>query len=69
MGNIGAHYRDWRYIGPGKQNANFPLTGPHIGYGFNVQLYYTDKDSVLQTARDAVSTGCASRCHGRTSRV
>jgi polysaccharide biosynthesis protein PslG len=53
MGNIGAHYRDWRYIGQGKVNDNFPLKGPHIGYGFNVQLYYTDKDRVLQTARDA----------------
>ena len=53
MGNIGAHYRDWRYIGPGKQNANFPLKSQHIGYGFNVQLYYTDKDRVLQTSRDA----------------
>lgn len=53
MGNIGAHYRDWRYIGPGKQNANFPLKGPHVGHGFNVQLYYTDKDRVHQTARSA----------------
>src|SRR4051812_18923983 len=53
MGNNGAHYRDWRYIGPGKQNADFPLKGPHIGYGFNVQLYYTDKDRVQQKAREA----------------
>ena len=53
MGNIGAHYRDWRYIGAGKMNSDFPLKGPHIGYGFNVQMYYTDKDRVLQTARDA----------------
>ncbi len=53
MGNIGAHYRDWRYMSPGKMNDNFPLKSQHIGYGFNVQLYYTDKDKVLQTARDA----------------
>lgn len=53
MGNIGAHYRDWRYIGPGKQNDNFPLKGPHVGFGFNVQLYYTDKDKVQQKAREA----------------
>src|SRR5436190_20289497 len=53
MGNIGAHYRDWRYIGPGKMNQDFPLKSPHIGYGFNVQLYYTDRAKVLQTARDA----------------
>jgi hypothetical protein len=53
MGNIGAHYRDWRYIGPGKMNSDFPLKSAHIGYGFNVQLYYTDKNKVHQTARDA----------------
>jgi hypothetical protein len=53
MGNIGAHYRDWRYISQGRLNADFPLKGPHIGYGFDVQLYYTDKDKVHQTARDA----------------
>lgn len=53
MGNIGAHYRDWRYIGPGKMNENFPLKSPHIGYGFNVQLYYVDKDRVHQKAREA----------------
>ncbi len=52
-GNIGAHYRDWRYMGPGKMNPEFPLKSPHIGYGFNVQLYYTDKDKVLQIARNA----------------
>jgi hypothetical protein len=53
MGNIGAHYRDWRYISKGKLNANFPLKGPHVGYGFNVQLYYTDKDRVHTMAREA----------------
>jgi len=53
MGNIGAHYRDWRYIGPGKMNPDFPLKSPHIGYGFNAQLYYTDKDRVHEKAREA----------------
>ena len=53
MGNIGAHYRDWRYIGPGKMNANFPLSAKRLGYGFNVQLYYTEKDRVHSVARDA----------------
>jgi hypothetical protein len=53
FGNIGAHYRDWRYLSAGKLNDNFPLKGQHIGYGFNVQLYYTDKDRVHQTSRDA----------------
>lgn len=53
MGNIGAHYRDWRYMGPGRQNANFPLKGPHIGYGFNVQLYYTNRDTVYQKVKEA----------------
>ena len=53
MGNIGAHYRDWRYIGPGRANGNNFLKGPHVGYGFNVQLYYTDKERVNQKAREA----------------
>jgi hypothetical protein len=53
MGNIGAHYRDWRYIHPGKANGSSFLEGPHVGYGFNVQLYYTDKERVNQKARDA----------------
>ncbi|HUP27724.1 MAG TPA: hypothetical protein VM409_04755 [Chloroflexia bacterium] len=53
MGNIGAHYKDWRYLSPGKLNADFPLKAPHIGYGFNAQLYYTDKDRVQQKAREA----------------
>ncbi len=56
MGNIGAHYRDWRYLGPGRVNGTtqpFPLKGPHIGYGFNVQLYYQDKDRVHQKVREA----------------
>lgn len=53
FGNIGAHYRDWRYLSAGKLNSNFPLQGPHVGYGFNVQLYYTDKDKVNQKAREA----------------
>lgn len=53
MGNIGAHYRDWRYTSAGKMNANFPLQGPHIGYGFDVQLYYTDQQRVNQIARAA----------------
>jgi polysaccharide biosynthesis protein PslG len=53
MGNIGAHYRDWRYIGPGKMNPDFPLKAKRLGYGFNVQLYYTEKDRVHTMARDA----------------
>ncbi|MFL5732815.1 MAG: hypothetical protein ACJ78Q_06405 [Chloroflexia bacterium] len=53
MGNIGAHYHDWRYIGPGKMNADFPLKSQHMGYGFNVQLYYQDKDKVNLKAREA----------------
>ncbi len=57
MGNIGAHYRDWRYIGTGKVDSAskgaFPLQSPHIGYGFNAQMYYVDKDKVHKTARDA----------------
>ena len=51
MGNVGLHYRDWRYIGAGLTAA--PLSGPHIGYGFCVDLYYTDKDRVLRLAKDA----------------
>jgi hypothetical protein len=53
MGNIGAHYRDWRYLSPGKMNPDFPLKRKHIDYGFNVQLYYTDKDRVHQKSREA----------------
>ncbi|HET9496427.1 MAG TPA: cellulase family glycosylhydrolase [Chloroflexia bacterium] len=53
MGNIGAHYRDWRYLSAGKLNANFPLKGEHPGYGFNVQLFYTDKDRVLAKVKEA----------------
>ena len=53
MGNIGAHYRDWRYLSGGKLNSNFPLKGDHPGYGFNVQLFYTDKDRVLEKAKEA----------------
>jgi hypothetical protein len=51
MGNVGAHYRDWRYIGPGA--VGNPLTGPHVGYGFGVELYYTNKDAVLQKVKEA----------------
>ncbi|MGI8587181.1 MAG: cellulase family glycosylhydrolase [Chloroflexia bacterium] len=52
VGNIGAHYRDWRYGGPGRVGA-FPLKGPQPGYGFNVWLYDTDGPRVLQVAKDA----------------
>src|SRR5262249_45261380 len=31
MGNIGLHYRDWRYLSAGKLNADFPLKGPRAG--------------------------------------
>ena len=53
MGNIGLHYKDWRYIGPGRMNANFPLKGPRAGAAFNVQLFYSDKQRVLQTSLQA----------------
>jgi polysaccharide biosynthesis protein PslG len=52
MGNIGAHYRDWRYGGPGRMGA-FPLAGPHPGYGFNVWLFDVDANRVLQSAKAA----------------
>ncbi|MDQ3707619.1 MAG: glycoside hydrolase family 5 protein [Chloroflexota bacterium] len=52
FGNIGAHYRDWRYLSAGKLNESF-LKGQRLGYGFNVQLYYTDKDRVHQVSREA----------------
>ncbi|HMA35256.1 MAG TPA: cellulase family glycosylhydrolase [Chloroflexia bacterium] len=52
MGNIGLHYRDWRYGGPGKVGS-FPLSGPHPGYGFNVWLFDTDANRVLQVAKAA----------------
>jgi hypothetical protein len=52
MGNIGLHYRDWRYGGPGRV-GNFPLSGPHPGYGFNVWLFDVDGNRVLQTAKNA----------------
>jgi hypothetical protein len=56
MGNIGLHYKDWRYISSGRVNgttATYPLSGPHPGYGFNVQLFYTDKDKVLAKVKEA----------------
>jgi hypothetical protein len=53
MGNIGLHYRDWRYLSAGKLNVNFPLKGPRAGAGFNVQLFYTDKQRVLETSLQA----------------
>ncbi len=53
MGNIGLHYRDWRYLSAGKLNSNFPLKGPHAGAGFNVQLFYTDRQKVLDTSLQA----------------
>jgi hypothetical protein len=53
MGNIGLHYKDWRYISPGRMNANFPLKGPRAGTAFNVQLFYTDKDRVIQSSLQA----------------
>ena len=52
MGNIGAHYRDWRYGGPGRVNGT-PLAGPHPGYGFNVWLFGIDANKVLQAAKAA----------------
>jgi hypothetical protein len=56
MGNIGLHYRDWRYIGAGRVSTTsqaFPLKGPHPGYGFNVQMFYEDKDKVLAKVKEA----------------
>lgn len=56
MGNIGAHYRDWRYVSPGRVSTTsqaYPLKGPHPGYGFNVQLFYEDKDKVLAKVKEA----------------
>jgi hypothetical protein len=52
MGNIGAHYRDWRYGGPGRVGSA-PLSGPHIGYGFNAWLLGIDANRPLQMAKAA----------------
>ncbi len=52
MGNVGAHYKEWRYSARGS-SVNHPLQGPHVGYGFNTQLYYTDRDRVLDIVKDA----------------
>jgi hypothetical protein len=53
MGNIGLHYKDWRYISPGRMNANFPLKGPRAGAAFNVQLFYADKQRVIESSLQA----------------
>ena len=52
MGNVGAHYRDWRYISAG--NLGGTTSGPHLGYGFGVDLYYlADKDRPLRLVKEA----------------
>lgn len=52
MGNIGQHYLEWRYKANG-HSAGWPLAGPHIGYGFNAALYYTDHNRAYDMVKGA----------------
>ena len=64
MGNIGAHYRDWRYGGPGRMGS-FPLAGPHPGYGFNVWLFDVDATACCKAPRPRASLGAPADGLGR----
>jgi hypothetical protein len=55
MGNIGRHYYKWRYgtdptpAGPGQPTGDYvPLSGPHIGYGFNGFFTFPAADPAQQ---------------------
>ena len=61
MGNVGAHYRDWRYGGPGNMGGS--PCGPHLGYGFRLAVL-PGRGPRAAAPRTPGSTVCASRSSG-----